>query len=140
MNKKNEVRVLISEIKEEIGKLDEICEHLEKQCARKLNQERLKSMALRLHNLYTGFERIFQLVARELNGKIPNGLDWHRQLLNQIALDLPGIRPAVVSQANLVYLREMLAFRHVVRYAYGFELIPSKVRGLAGLCGFLGNA
>ncbi len=131
MNRKNEVQILISEIESELGKLDELYSGLQKQISRKLNRERVESMALRLHNIYTGFERIFQIIAHDLNGKTPDAYDWHRQLLSQMSLDLPDIRPAVIAQSNLAYMRDMLAFRHVVRYAYGFELIPSKVKKLA---------
>jgi hypothetical protein len=41
------------------------------------------SFALKLHNFYTGCERIFQLVATELNSGLPSGGDGHRQRLDR---------------------------------------------------------
>jgi len=43
-----------------------------------------ENFALKLHNFYTGCERIFQLVATELNGGTPSGSDWHRRLLDRM--------------------------------------------------------
>lgn len=35
-----------------------------------------ENLALKLHNFYTGSEKILQLVAVELNGGLPAGADW----------------------------------------------------------------
>jgi hypothetical protein len=46
-----------------------------------------------LHDFYTGAERIFAKIAPELNSGVPAGLSWHHELLDNMTLELPGIRP-----------------------------------------------
>lgn len=47
-----------------------------------------ESLALKLHNFYTGCERIFQIIASELNGGLPSSYDWQRRLLNPMSKPL----------------------------------------------------
>ncbi len=88
-----------------------------------------ENLALKLHNFYTGCERIFQLISSELNGGIPSGFDWHKRLLERMSLDRND-RPAVISGQTAYQLREYLGFRHIVRNIYGFELDPVKIAKL----------
>jgi hypothetical protein len=88
-----------------------------------------ESLALKLHNFYTGCERIFQIVASELNGGLPSSYDWHRRLLTRMATK-QSERPALISQETAINLAEYLAFRHVVRNIYGFELEKKRVEYL----------
>lgn len=46
-----------------------------------------ENLALKLHNFYTGCERIFQMVISKLNGAPPSGFDWHRRLLDRMGVD-----------------------------------------------------
>ncbi len=82
----------------------------------------LESIALKLHNFYTGCERIFTLISQELNGGIPQSQDWHIRLLRKMTLNIDSIRPAVLSRKTASLLDEYRSFRHVVRHIYGFEL------------------
>jgi hypothetical protein len=88
-----------------------------------------ENFALKLHNFYTGCERIFQLVATELNGGLPSGSDWHRRLLDRMKTEREG-RPAVVSASMALKLQDYLGFRHVVRSLYGYELDPERIAKL----------
>jgi hypothetical protein len=88
-----------------------------------------ESLALKLHNFYTGCERIFQLIITELNGAIPSGYDWHKRLLNRMAIERQEI-PTLLSQETVQRLQEFLGFRHVVRHIYGFELDTQRVKQL----------
>jgi hypothetical protein len=88
-----------------------------------------ENLALKLHNFYTGCERIFQIIASELNGALPSGYDWHKRLLNRMSSAREG-RPAILSVASARRLDEFLAFRHVVRNIYGFELNPHRIEAL----------
>ncbi len=45
----------------------------------------LDAVALNLHSFYSGLERLFELIARQLDGSVPAGETWHRQLLLQMA-------------------------------------------------------
>lgn len=88
-----------------------------------------ENLALKLHNFYTGCERIFQTVVSELNGGPPTGFDWHRRLLERMGAAWQD-RPALLSAATAAELREYLAFRHVVRNIYGFELDLERIQRL----------
>jgi len=39
------------------------------------------STALNMHGFYSGTERVFQLIARTVDGSVPQGANWHRMLL-----------------------------------------------------------
>ena len=41
----------------------------------------LDSVALNLHSFYSGLERLFELIARRIDGRIRSGESWHRELL-----------------------------------------------------------
>lgn len=86
-----------------------------------------ENLALKLHNFYTGCEHIFHIVASELNHSVPSGSDWHRRLLERMGMDREE-RPALLSAETVHHLREYLAFRHVVRNIYGYEIDPERSR------------
>ncbi|MCZ6675695.1 MAG: hypothetical protein O7E52_00440 [Candidatus Poribacteria bacterium] len=88
-----------------------------------------ESLALKLHNFYNGCERIFRLIASDLNGALPTGQDWHRRLLSRMSMSYRE-RPAVLTSETVRRLQEYLAFRHVVRNLYGFELEPQRLQHL----------
>ncbi len=90
----------------------------------------LKATAFDLHSFYTGLERVFRLIAEILDGRLPVGEGWHKLLINQMALEIQGVRPAVISEATLELLDEYLRFRHLVRNVYSFNLLPEKVQSL----------
>lgn len=83
-----------------------------------------------LHDFYVAAENIFKIIARELDEKTPAGEHWHRELILQMTLDLPGIRPPVISKHTARKLDEFRAFRHVFRNVYGFNLSEEKISAL----------
>lgn len=90
----------------------------------------LRGMGAILHDFYTGIEHIFETIAPELNGGLPAGEAWHRELLTNMTLDLPGVRPPVLREETVHALDEFLRFRHLFRNLYGFELEWPRVRNL----------
>lgn len=86
----------------------------------------IDAAALRLQSLYTGVERCLVLIERVLNGAKPEGGDWHRRLLERMAVTSEA-RPAVLSPPVRTALAELLAFRHVVRHLYAYELERDRV-------------
>lgn len=90
-----------------------------------------RAMASILHDFYTCCERIFRRVAIEMNGGLDDTEQWHRSLLYRMTLPLEKIRPAVISEELAADLDEYLAFRHVFRNIYGFELKGDRVVRLA---------
>ena len=90
----------------------------------------LDSAALNLHDFYAGLERIFHQIASAIDRSLPTGHEWHRELLRQMAVPLPQIRPQVLSAETLKTVDEYLRFRHVVRNIYTFEFDAERVEGL----------
>lgn len=90
----------------------------------------LDSVALNLHNFYSGIERIFELIAEVIDEIRPSSSSWHQELLTQMSIDIPGVRPAVISQEIKDILDEYRAFRHLVRNIYTHRLKVDKLQGL----------
>ena len=83
-----------------------------------------------LHDFYTGIEKIFESIAKEIDNRLPMGEEWHSELLHQMTLDIPGLRPRVITVNTEKKLREYLGFRHLFRKRYGFELDWQKLKKL----------
>jgi hypothetical protein len=71
----------------------------------------LDSVELNLHSFYNGLERIFSVIARQLDPVFPSGDHWHRDLLEQMSREIPEGRPAVLSAKVIDVLSKFLAFR-----------------------------
>lgn len=87
----------------------------------------LDSVALSLHGLYSGLERIFELIASKIDTSLPDGGSWRRELLRQMAIGIPGVRPAVISDELAERLDRYRGFRHVVRNVYSYVLDPQLI-------------
>jgi len=114
--------------------LIEIHSSLLANCAsRPPNEIELSALAALLHSFYTGVENIFKRVAIELDGEAPRGEAWHRQLLDAMAAPT-SLRRALISESLCDNLSEYLAFRHVFRQAYSFDLRWEKMSALVLNC------
>jgi hypothetical protein len=87
----------------------------------------IDSVALNLHGFYTGLERIFELIARQVDEDMPSGKLWHRNLLKQMSQEQKDIRPAVISSGSCSSLDELRRLRHLVGNVYTFNLVPEKI-------------
>jgi hypothetical protein len=90
------------------------------------------AVALNLHGFYGGVERIFEDIARTIDGSIPSGAEWHQSLLIQMSAEASERRPAVISRELRRTLDEYRGFRHVVRNIYAFNFRPNRLNELAG--------
>lgn len=61
---------------------------------------------------------------------VPLGEDWHRELLLQMNVEVPGVRPAVLSAESVEALDEYPRFLHVVRNVYTFNFDPERIERL----------
>mgnify|MGYP000367844249 FL=1 len=116
---------LISEIKSERDRLSTLTEELQ-DLEDAMNGEptgvELRAAGSILHDYYTGLEKIFRLIALELDGDLPSGEDWHKRLLDRMAGEIEDLRPPVIDGGLKEQLAEYLRFRHLFRHIYGFEL------------------
>lgn len=125
-----ETRVLIERIHQELKELRIVLTRINDgwERARRSNDDYyLDSVALNLHGFYSGFERIFALIAETVDKEMPQGEKWHLLLLERMLVEKPGIRPAVLSPASWKTLNELRGFRHIVRNVYTHNFDPAKV-------------
>lgn len=83
--------------------------------------------ALNLHGFYAGLERLLEIIADGVDQAKPGGAHWHDELLRQMAAEIPGVRPPVLSQETRERLDRYRGFRHVVRNVYTYNLDPEQI-------------
>lgn len=73
-------------------------------------------------------------IARTLENSLPSGSEWHADILTQMAAEMEGVRPAVISRETRACLDEYRGLRRVVRNVYAFNLRSARLHELtAGL-------
>jgi len=125
---------LSGRIRAELTDLEGVVERARREfdkACRSGDDEWLDAVALNLHTFYAGAEGIFEEIAREVDGSVPGGPEWHRSLLTQMAAEMPGLRTPVIGRATRDCLDEYRSFRHIVRNVYTFNSRPARVRELA---------
>jgi hypothetical protein len=58
-----------------------------------LGRPELVLVAVNLHGWYTAAETAYERVARLLDQVVPEGPGWHADLLAQMRIEVPGLRP-----------------------------------------------
>ncbi|MGB7415504.1 MAG: hypothetical protein WA902_14955 [Thermosynechococcaceae cyanobacterium] len=91
----------------------------------------LPAIAMNLQSYYTRVERVMVSVALDCEQTVPEGKEWHRQLLEQMGKDIEDVRPALISESLLASLDELRRLRHVVRSIYAFKLDPDLLLPIA---------
>lgn len=122
-------RRLAAEIEHELDRLEQLREELAI-APRDDDSFTLRARGSMLHDFYGGIERVFVRIAEELNGGVPQGEQWHRQLITDMSLEIAGVRPAVIDAALAEALADYLRFRHVFRNVYGSLLHAERMRPL----------
>jgi hypothetical protein len=90
----------------------------------------IDGVALNLHGLYSGIERIFTTIAENIDNKLPEGKDWHISLIDQMTKEVTDIRPAIISEELAEQLNEYRGFRHIVRNVYSYNFKPENIEKL----------
>ena len=88
------------------------------------------AVALSLQHYYTSLETAFKRIAKELEGDLPDGGQWHLELLEQMAIEIKGVRPALIDNDIKKKLDKLRRFRHVVRHGYEYELDWQQIKPL----------
>jgi hypothetical protein len=83
-----------------------------------------------LHNLYCSLEDLWQEVAGTFENRLEDPTRYHRELLQRMHLEIPGIRPRILNTASYQLLNELQGFRHIFRHAYDYELDAVRLRQL----------
>jgi hypothetical protein len=113
-----EIRFEIQQIDELLHSYEELLERLE---SGEPDLVETTATASVLHSFYNGIENIFLRISKEVDGEVPAGDRWHREVLTRMTV-AAGSRPAVISADLGQRLAEYLSFRHFYRHSYSFFL------------------
>jgi hypothetical protein len=118
-------RKAVSQVEFEIGQVDSLLENyaelLEQVKQGEPSLIEVTAVASVLHSFYNGMENIFLSIAKEIDGDVPTGAQWHRELLARMSKATPA-RQAVLKETLVRRLADYLAFRHFFRHSYSFSL------------------
>jgi len=125
--------ILAARIRAELADIAQVVERSQYLMAKAIqhdDDDYYDGIALNLHSFYTGIERILEDIAREIDGSMPTGQNWYRDLLVQMSVEVSSIRPLVIQRSSRNCLDEYRGLRHVIRNVYTFNLQPSRLRVL----------
>lgn len=90
----------------------------------------LEACAYEMNRFYTALERMLERICESFENHFERNGNYHEKLLQRLALDLPGLRPAFIPPPALPPLTELRRFRHLVRHAYDLTLRADRLREL----------
>jgi hypothetical protein len=95
-----------------------------------LNEDKMVHLAYQLHNLYAAYEDLFKEISITFENNIERDAGFHKNLLVRMKIDIPKVRPKVLTELNYEVLTELMGFRHVFRHAYSYSLSVEKMEQL----------
>jgi len=84
--------------------------------------------SLKTQQFYTALEDLFKQIAKTFENHIENLSSYHKELLMRMSMEIPGMRPAILSDQSVAVLDKVRSFRHFIRHAYDCELDPDELR------------
>lgn len=94
------------------------------------SEERTVTLAYYLHNLYSAVEDLFEEVASTFENRVEDATAYHRELLQRMSIEVPTVRPRLLSSHSRAVLDELRAFRHVFRHSYSYSIDPDRIARL----------
>jgi len=88
----------------------------------------VESAAYQTHNYYSAIEDLLQLVAKAFENNIADVSRWHSELIDRMTLNIPGVRPPLLSTQTATLLHRLRGFRHFFRHAYDVPLDAAEVQ------------
>ena len=87
----------------------------------------VEGAAFHVNNFYSAVEDLLRIVAAAFENNISDVSRWHSELIDRMTLDIPGVRPPLLSADTTQLLHRLRGFRHFFRHAYRVELDPDEV-------------
>jgi len=88
------------------------------------------ALGFTMQTLYGVLENYFLRISKYFENNLPSDR-WHQALVDKMAIEIPGIRPALFTNPDHVKMvRELVRFRHRLRNLYGEDLDPHKTRAV----------
>jgi len=132
---KQEYAHLRRKIQDELSHFSELSEEI-KELLKEIHERGISTGHRRiagsiLHDFYTSIEKIFEAIAKVLDGGVPDSSRWHIELLEIMsAKSERGTRPNVIDENLREELRAYLGFRHLFRNIYASELLGDELEKL----------
>ena len=86
-------------------------------------------VAMILHSFYNGIENIVLMILKNYKEKLPNGYNWHIELLEKTSVQC-GERNIIFNSELKCQLEEYRKFRHLVRHIYNYKLNWTMMEGI----------
>ena len=84
------------------------------------------ALAYTIHTIYGVLENYFLRISKFFENSLPRE-SWHKTLIERMALNIPGVRPAFIADKSVRNgILELLRFRHRFRNLYGEDLKRDK--------------
>ena len=90
-----------------------------------------KGLSGGLDKVYSGMEAILLRIVTDVDGGRPGGESWHQRLIDQVALAIPSVRPAILRPQTVEQVKELLKLRHRVRHLYGAQIRLARLTEIA---------
>lgn len=87
----------------------------------------IKAIALTLHSIYTGYEKILEIIIKGIDGDVPTAVDYHTALLKRASYSIPNVRPEIISEETFSLLNVLRGYRHRLRRIYTYFISPEKI-------------
>lgn len=87
----------------------------------------IKAIALTLHSIYTGYEKILEIIIKGIDGDVPTAVDYHTALLKRASYSIPNVRPEIISEETFSLLNVLRGYRHRLRRIYTYLISPEKI-------------
>ena len=85
---------------------------------------------MKTQQMYTALEDLFKQIAKSFENHIERLDSYQKELLLRMNMDIPTIRPAVLSTKSLLLLDKIRSFRHFIRHAYDCELDAEELQDI----------
>jgi len=123
----------IKAIQKDLEELGKLAAGLPRLQAQREDLAMNEQAALTLLRFYGVCEHLLMLIDREVRNRRNRHVDWHSRLVQESEVELPGLRPAILTTASRRLLQKLLAFRNLERNIYGYMPAPYVIEKLSDL-------
>jgi len=121
-----ELVILETELAAQTRDIERVYERIEER-ARLRTESGTESLSFQLHNLYSAFGELFEIVARTFENHLLGNAGYHIELLRRMNVEVEGVRPVFVQDELLPFFDSLRSFRHFFRHAYAHKIDRRKV-------------
>lgn len=114
----DDLETIRDELQEEIHTIDWEAEHTP-------TKKDKRSLALMVHDFYSGIERIFKTCISRIDGDLSDleeEPDSHDRIIRRATSDDLSVRPPIVSSEHREILLDLKGFRHIIHHNYSHQL------------------